>query len=90
MNALTTVLYDWPRIVTGHLTWLAPLAVRIVVGWVFIWTGLQKLGALPRMIENFREWESRAGNPDAVRFGNGVRGRPASAGGALTASCRSR
>ena len=56
MNALTTGLYDWPRIVTGHLTWLAPLAVRIVVGWVFIWTGLQKLGALPRMIENFREW----------------------------------
>ena len=56
MNALTTVLYDWPRVVTRHLTWLAPLAVRIVVGWVFIWTGLQKLGALPRMIENFREW----------------------------------
>ena len=56
MNALITVLYDWPRIVTGSLTWLAPLAVRIVVGWVFIWTGLQKLNFLPRMIENFREW----------------------------------
>ena len=56
MNALATVFYDWPRIVTGYLTWLAPLAVRIVVGWVFIWTGWQKLNFLPRMIENFREW----------------------------------
>ena len=56
MNALITVLYDWPRIVTGHLTWLPPLAIRIVVGWVFLWTGWQKLHFLPRMIENFREW----------------------------------
>ena len=56
MNALTTVLYDWPRIVTGRLGWLGPLAVRVVVGWVFIWTGWQKLQNLPRMIENFREW----------------------------------
>jgi putative oxidoreductase len=56
MNPLATVLYDWPRIVTSYLTWLAPLAVRIVVGWVFIWTGWQKLNFLPRMIENFREW----------------------------------
>ena len=56
MNALTTVLYDWPRIVTGHLGWLGPLAVRVVVGWVFIWTGWQKLQNLPRMIENFKEW----------------------------------
>ena len=54
MNALVTVLYDWPRVVTGYLTWLAPLAVRIVVGWVFIWTGWQKLTLLPRIIENFR------------------------------------
>ena len=56
MNALITVLYDWPRIVTGYLTWLPPLAIRIVVGWVFLWTGWQKLNFLPRMIENFREW----------------------------------
>jgi putative oxidoreductase len=56
MNALITVLYDWPRIVTGYLTWLPPLAIRIVVGWVFLWTGWQKLNFLPRMIQNFREW----------------------------------
>jgi len=56
MNVLITVLYDWPRVVTGWLTWLPPLAIRIVVGWVFLWTGWQKLNFLPRMIQNFREW----------------------------------
>ena len=53
---MITVLYDWPRIVTGWFTWLPPLAVRIVVGWVFLWSGWEKLHALPRMIQNFREW----------------------------------
>ena len=56
MNGLITVLYDWPRVVAGTLGWAAPLAVRIVVGWVFLWTGWQKLHFLPQMIENFREW----------------------------------
>ena len=56
MNAFITIFYDWSRIVAGYLTWLAPLAVRIVVGWVFLWSGWQKLHILPRMIENFREW----------------------------------
>ena len=53
---MITVLYDWPRVVTGWFTWLPPLAVRIVVGWVFLWSGWEKLHALPRMIQNFREW----------------------------------
>jgi putative oxidoreductase len=56
MNLLITIFYDWSRVVAGYLTWAAPLAVRIVVGWVFMWTGWQKLHFLPRMIENFREW----------------------------------
>src|SRR5689334_13104585 len=56
MNSLITVLYDWPRVVTGWFTWLPPLAIRIVVGWVFLWTGWLKLNALPRMIQNFRDW----------------------------------
>jgi putative oxidoreductase len=30
--------------------------VRIVVGWVFLWSGWEKLQILPRMIENFRSW----------------------------------
>ena len=30
--------------------------MRIVVGWVFLWSGWTKLNMLPRMIENFRDW----------------------------------
>ena len=56
MNAVITVFYDWSRICAGWLGWLGPLAARIVVGWVFLWSGWTKLNALPRMIENFREW----------------------------------
>ena len=56
MNLFMTVFYDWSRIVAGYFSWLAPLAVRIVVGWVFLWSGWTKLNNLPRMIQNFREW----------------------------------
>jgi putative oxidoreductase len=56
MNLLATIFYDWSRIVAGYFTWAGPLAVRIVVGWVFLWSGWQKLHILPRMIENFRSW----------------------------------
>jgi putative oxidoreductase len=56
MNLFATVFYDWSRIVAGYFSWLGPLAVRIVVGWVFLWSGWQKLHILPKMIENFRSW----------------------------------
>jgi|FEC22Drversion2_1045045.scaffolds.fasta_scaffold00125_90 putative oxidoreductase len=56
MNVFMTIFYDWSRVVASYFTWLAPLAVRIVVGWVFLWSGWGKLHVLPRMIENFREW----------------------------------
>jgi putative oxidoreductase len=56
MNAFVTVFYDWSRAVASWFSWLAPLAVRIVVGVVFTQTGWQKLNALPRMIQNFRDW----------------------------------
>ena len=56
MNAITTVLIEWPRIVAGWFAWLPPLVARIVCGWVFLWSGWGKLNLLPRMIENFREW----------------------------------
>jgi putative oxidoreductase len=56
MNLLISIFYDWSRVVAGYLTWAGPLAVRIVVGGVFMWTGWQKLHFLPRMIENFRDW----------------------------------
>ncbi|MBS0539795.1 MAG: DoxX family protein [Proteobacteria bacterium] len=56
MNTVVTVFYDWSRIFAGYFTWAAPLAVRITVGWVFLWSGWEKLQILPRMIENFRGW----------------------------------
>ena len=56
MNAVITVFYDWSRVVAGYFSWAAPLAARIVVGWVFLWSGWGKLNALPRMIDNFRDW----------------------------------
>jgi putative oxidoreductase len=56
MNGFATVFYDWSRVLAGYLTWAAPLAVRVVVGWVFLWSGWEKLQILPRMIENFRSW----------------------------------
>ncbi len=56
MNMFVTVFYDWSRIVARYFTWVAPLAVRVVVGWVFLWSGWEKLQILPRMIENFRSW----------------------------------
>jgi putative oxidoreductase len=56
MNAIVTVFYDWSRVIASYFTWLAPLAVRITVGWVFLWSGWEKLQILPRMIENFRSW----------------------------------
>ena len=56
MNAMVTIFYDWSRIVASYFTGVAPLAARIVVGWVFLWSGWSKLQILPRMIENFRGW----------------------------------
>ncbi|MBS0219418.1 MAG: DoxX family protein [Proteobacteria bacterium] len=56
MNAFATVFYDWSRKIAGYFGWAGPLAVRIVVGWVFLWSGWTKLHFLPRMIENFRGW----------------------------------
>jgi putative oxidoreductase len=56
MSALVEALVEWPRRVASHLTWLGPLFARIVVGWVFLWTGWGKLTHLPLVIENFEGW----------------------------------
>ncbi len=56
MNAVITVFYDWSRIVAGWFAWAGPLAVRIVVGWVFLWSGWEKLQILPTMVKRFAEW----------------------------------
>jgi putative oxidoreductase len=56
MNFLLGVLIDWPARVARQLQWFAPLFARIVVGWVFLWTGWGKLTHLPLVTENFELW----------------------------------
>lgn len=56
MNIFITVFYDWSRIVAAYFTWAGPLAVRIVVGWVFLWSGWEKLQILPVMVKRFADW----------------------------------
>ncbi|TMJ29785.1 MAG: DoxX family protein [Alphaproteobacteria bacterium] len=53
MIAFVTVFYDWSRAVASGFTWLAPLAVRIAVGVVFMGTGWTKLHNLPAITKNF-------------------------------------
>jgi putative oxidoreductase len=54
MNAIVTVFYDWSLAVTRYFAWLAPLAVRIMVGVVFMGTGWTKLTHLAQITANFR------------------------------------
>jgi putative oxidoreductase len=56
MKYFVNVLIDWPERIAGHLAWLAPLFARIVVGWVFLWSGWGKLTHLPLVTENFVGW----------------------------------
>ena len=55
-----TRLVDWlierPESLSGYFSWLPPLVARIVVGWVFMWSGWAKLNNLLQMIENFTGW----------------------------------
>ena len=56
MDAFITVFYDWSRAFARPFAWVAPLAARITVGWVFLWSGWEKLHILPTMIKRFAEW----------------------------------
>jgi hypothetical protein len=56
MKTLIDGLIGWPERTARHLEWLAPLFARIVVGWVFLWSGLGKLSNLPATTENFISW----------------------------------
>jgi putative oxidoreductase len=56
MNTLYAWLFAWPERVSRYLTDLPPLFARIVVGWVFLWSGWGKLNNLPAIIDNFVGW----------------------------------
>jgi putative oxidoreductase len=49
-------LIELPRNIAGHLSWLAPLFARIVVGYVFLLSGWGKLMGLPQVTANFVGW----------------------------------
>lgn len=55
-------LIDMPERRSEIFSWLPPLFARLVVGWVFMWTGWTKLNNLypsndfPGMIARFAEW----------------------------------
>ena len=77
MNRLVDLLIVAPARIAAPLRALGPLLARVTVGWVFLWSGWGKLGALPQVIENFRGWGIPA--PDllapfvsAVEFGGGI------------------
>jgi putative oxidoreductase len=71
MKTLIDWLIRWPERVAQHLGSLAPLFARIVVGWVFLWSGWGKLNNLPAIIENFAGWHIPAA-PILAPFVSGV------------------
>jgi putative oxidoreductase len=56
MKFLTHWLIDVPERLSSVFLWLPPLFARIVVGWVFMWSGWEKLHALPQITANFVSW----------------------------------
>lgn len=56
MDAIINLLIKTPERLSSVFHWLPPLFARIVVGWVFMWSGWTKLNNLPTMIERFTEW----------------------------------
>jgi putative oxidoreductase len=45
-----------PKKISSYFDWLGPLLARLIVGYVFMLTGLAKLQNLEVMIENFASW----------------------------------
>lgn len=56
MRSIVTAFIDVPERLASGLAPLGPLAARIVVGWVFLWSGWGKLTHLPKFIQNFVDW----------------------------------
>ena len=56
MRPIITALIDIPERLASPLAPFGPLAGRIVVGWVFLWSGWGKLTHLPKFTQNFVDW----------------------------------
>ena len=55
IKTLTTLII-WPEKIASYILWSGPLLTRVVVGYVFMLTGLAKLNNLPHMVQLFTEW----------------------------------
>jgi putative oxidoreductase len=55
-KVIVNLLIGWPERVASYFAWLGPLVARVIVGWVFLWSGWGKLNNLPIVIENFVDW----------------------------------
>ena len=62
MDVIKSLLITGPAWLSAVFYWLPPLVARIIVGWVFMWSGWTKLnnlypsGDFPGMIANFESW----------------------------------
>jgi putative oxidoreductase len=53
---IVNLLVLLPAYIASFFSWVGPLIMRLVVGYVFMLTGWAKLNNLPQMIQNFTEW----------------------------------
>lgn len=53
---IANILIVWLERIVSYFLWAGPLVARIIVGYVFMLTGLSKLNNLPSMIERFANW----------------------------------
>ena len=56
MKFLIDFLINGPERLSAYFAWLPPLFARLVVGWVFMWSGWEKLNTLPQITQNFIDW----------------------------------
>ncbi len=56
MFSVINFLILGPKKIASYFEWAGPLLARIVVGYVFMLTGLAKLQNLDAIIENFAAW----------------------------------
>jgi putative oxidoreductase len=56
MKFLIDFLINGPERLSATFAWLPPLFARLVVGWVFMWSGWGKLNGLPFVTDNFVSW----------------------------------
>lgn len=56
MRLVIRILLVWPEVVARYLSWLAPLLARLIVGWLFLLSGWDKLHALPAVTHRIIAW----------------------------------